>query len=223
MENRREDKATVHGPVGARVARNINRRRDELKMSQRELALKVRQLNGAVPEAGSDPDVRSTINTISKTEKRNRRVDVDDLTVLAVALKTTPNWLMYHEEPVSATAPMRIYGLQTLRQEAVLNWANGNKPLNWDGATATEGSFRFRQKQRPFEPNHLPREMPKRFEETEQFAILKRAVDELTAAGVERDLIAPLMDDVVKRTAEGWADAEELLRQVMEGEDGDDE
>lgn len=192
-------------------------------MSQRELAMKVRELNGAVPEGDNDPDVRSTINTISKTEKRNRRVDVDDLTVLAVALKTTPNWLMYHEEPVSPTAPMWIYGLQALRQESVLNWANGNKTLGWHTESAKEGDFKFRQAQRPFEPNRLPREMPKRFEETEPFAILKRAVEELTSAGVDRELIAPLMDDVVKRTAEGWADAEEMLRRVMADEDDGDE
>jgi transcriptional regulator with XRE-family HTH domain len=222
MENSSHAKTTVHGPVGARVAANVHHRREELKMSQRELALKLRELNGAVEESDNDPDVRSTINTISKTEKRKRRIDVDDLTVLAVALKTTPNWLMYHEEPVSPTARMWIYGLQPLRQETVLNWANGRKPLDWGGDAVQEGGFKFRQTQRPFEPNYLPRDMPNRFEDTEQFAILKKAMEDVIAAGVDRDLVVPLMNDVVKRTAEGWVDAEEMLRQAMTDTGADD-
>lgn len=173
--------------------------------------MKLRELNGAVEEGDEDPDVRSTINSISKTEKRRRRVDVDDLTTLAVALKTTPNWLMYHEEPVAPTALMWVYGLQPLRQETVLNWANGRKPLGWDGG---EGGFKFRETHRPFEPNYLPREMPERFEDSEPFRILKAAMDEVLSTGVSRELVAPLMSDVVKRTAEGRVSIDEMLQQA---------
>lgn len=222
MVNPDDEKATVHGPVGARVARNVHLRREQLRMSQRELAMKLRELNGAVSEADDDPDLRSSINAISKTEKRRRRVDVDDLTTLAVALRTTPNWLMYHEEPVSPTARMWVYGLQPLRQETVLNWANGRKPLDWGGDVIESGGFRFREEQRPFEANHLPREMPERFEDSEPFRILKTAMDDALAAGVERELVAPLMHDVVKRTGKEKVDIDDLLRQAgyKESDDG---
>lgn len=69
-----------------------------------------------------------TRQIVSKTEEADRRIDVDDLVALAVALDTTPNRLLLpgdadDAEPVELTPEVRVSALDAWK------WAVGDEPL----------------------------------------------------------------------------------------------
>jgi transcriptional regulator with XRE-family HTH domain len=81
------------GPVGQRVAENVNRLREDGRMS-------LRDLSAALADTGR----RILPSGIIKIENKTRRVDADDLAALALALQVTPNRLLlgpeHDSEPV---------------------------------------------------------------------------------------------------------------------------
>ena len=79
-------RANELGPVAERVAANIKRQRFTRRMTTEQLAESVSGLGRPM-----------YANTITKIEKLQRRVDVDDLTALATALGVTAAQLL--EEP----------------------------------------------------------------------------------------------------------------------------
>jgi transcriptional regulator with XRE-family HTH domain len=107
------------GPVGERVAANLAALRASCGLHQAQLAKRMtdigRPMSGAV---------------VSKTEKLDRRIDVDDLVAFAVALGTTPNRLLLAAladqpdeidlAPKSARVPTRT----------AWEWATGELPLS---------------------------------------------------------------------------------------------
>lgn len=208
------------------MAENITRRRTELGMNQRELAVQMRYLEGADGEELSDAQLRSAVNSVSKMEQRKKRVDVDDLTTLSIALKTTPNWLMYDTgvEPPAYAHRMRIYPRGELHVRAVTNWANGYEPLRFQGEQTTIKSvMNFQEEHRPFEPKSFPQPMPKRFEESSQFRILKSAFDQLRAEGTREEFIVPMMHDMIGKLKNKEFDAQDFLDGIVPAEDGEDD
>lgn len=71
------------GPVAHRVATNVKSIRTARRMTLDDLARRLRDLGYPILKSG-----------LSKIESGERRVDVDDLMALAIALKVTPNRLL---------------------------------------------------------------------------------------------------------------------------------
>lgn len=105
------------GAAGSRVAANLRALREARRLNQPQLAARMREL-GAELHASA----------VSKIEKRERRVDVDDLIALAVAIDTTPNRLLLvgeasDAESVELTPEVRVSALDAWK------WATGEEPL----------------------------------------------------------------------------------------------
>lgn len=223
---RKDDAKTVHGPVGERVAKNIARRREQLNLNQRDLSVRIRHLEGAEGEELSDSRLKSSINSISKIEQQKKRVDVDDLTTIAMALRTTPNWLMYDTgvQPPAYGNKVKISPRGELHVRAVTNWANGYEPLRYEGEETTiKDVMDFQENHRPYEPKSFPQPMPKRFEESSQFRILKDAYDQLRAEGTKEKFIVPMMNDVIGKLKSKEFDADDFLEGIVPAEDGDED
>jgi transcriptional regulator with XRE-family HTH domain len=71
------------GPTGERLAANVKELRLARRMKLDDLSRRLGELGRLIPKSG-----------LSKIESGERRVDVDDLTALAIALQVTPNRLL---------------------------------------------------------------------------------------------------------------------------------
>lgn len=115
------------GPASRRVAENLRRLRGGL--SYAELSRRLARTGHHILDTG-----------LLKIEKGERRVDVDDLTALAIALGTTPNRLLLplagieHEAEAGQLAP----GTASTPGMAWA-WAAGEVPLGRQPARATDG------------------------------------------------------------------------------------
>ena len=106
---------------------------------------------------------------ITKIEKGGRRVDVDDLIALALALEVTPNRLLLPETVPESTLPpgkqpQRDVSLTphvTVTAQQAWRWASGEAPLPvelpWEdkGATNSERWQDFQRLNRPHDSAHL--------------------------------------------------------------------
>ena len=105
------------GPTGSRLAASVRAVRDGRGLNQPQLA--------ALMEALGAPIHASAV---SKIEQRERRVDVDDLIALAIALDTTPNRLLL---PGTAGGSADAELTPEVRTPAVdaWKWAAGDEQL----------------------------------------------------------------------------------------------
>lgn len=76
-------KKTDPGKTGKTVASNIERLRTDDSLSYAELSRRLDELGNPIPPLG-----------LRRIEESERKVDVDDLVALAVALATTPSYLL---------------------------------------------------------------------------------------------------------------------------------
>jgi transcriptional regulator with XRE-family HTH domain len=143
MANRR----MLHGATASRVAANIR----ELR---RERGLDLAALSDLLARRGHAVG----INTLSKMERGTRRVDVDDLMALALALDVTPNRLL-----LSKTADDEILALPGNARVSTASawaWAAGDSPLPPDHNAMDETSEldldRAAQFFRENRPHHPP-------------------------------------------------------------------
>lgn len=104
------------GPTGLQTARNIERLRTELGMSQRRLAQVLTDLGRPTPTTA-----------LSKIERGERRVDVDDLAAIAVALGVSPTTLLL--PPVADASRTTVTGAGAVTTEAAWDWIDGIRPL----------------------------------------------------------------------------------------------
>jgi transcriptional regulator with XRE-family HTH domain len=120
-------KAKEPGPSSTRVAANLRRIRQRKGMSTAQLSRRLRELGQPIPDTG-----------ITKIEKGVRRVDVDDLVALAVALEVTPNALLLPEmdTPHIASAFYLTPREEEGRPGDLWAWATGELPLGSAGASA---------------------------------------------------------------------------------------
>jgi 8-oxo-dGTP diphosphatase len=106
------------GSIGRRVAKNLEELRRHRRLTQADLSGLLKRLGRPMsPE------------TLSKMERPSRRIDVDDLVALAVALDTTPNRLLLPgnvsgEELVELTPEVRVSALDAWK------WATGDETLD---------------------------------------------------------------------------------------------
>jgi 8-oxo-dGTP pyrophosphatase MutT (NUDIX family)/transcriptional regulator with XRE-family HTH domain len=107
------------GPVGRYVIENLEDLRVARRLTYRQLADRLEKLGRPIPTLG-----------LSRIEKGNRRVDVDDLVALAIALEVSPGALLLPRDPggteddeVDLTSQLRLSG------NAARQWMAGHSPL----------------------------------------------------------------------------------------------
>jgi hypothetical protein len=108
------------GPPAQRVAANIKRiRRQVWNITTAELSRRLTALSHPIADTG-----------ITKTETGDRRVDVDDLVPISLALGVTPNTLLMPPvEHLGAAEWHRLTPAVLGTAEALWQWAQGEKPL----------------------------------------------------------------------------------------------
>jgi len=104
------------GPTGLQTARNVERLRTSLGMSQRRLAEILTALGRPTPTTA-----------LSKIERGERRVDVDDLAAIAVALGVSPATLLL--PPVADATATQVTGAGHVPSRDAWDWADGFRPL----------------------------------------------------------------------------------------------
>ncbi|WP_338146201.1 helix-turn-helix transcriptional regulator [Streptomyces boncukensis] len=105
------------GPSGEHVRRNVTRVREARGWDKKELARRVTELGRPMPELG-----------IGRIEAGTRRVDVDDLVALAIALGVNVSALLLPPAD-DAQEPCGVTGVGDVSQEAAWDWADGQRPL----------------------------------------------------------------------------------------------
>lgn len=98
--------------------------------------LSVRQLSAVLAELGR----RLLPSTITKIEKQQRKVDVDELVDLALALNCTPNALLMPAAAGRAEGVGQAYKDETAGR--VWAWLAGEAPLRDDGSAVAVEDFR---------------------------------------------------------------------------------
>ena len=78
-----EEKKNPLGPTGNQVRRNVTRIREARGLTKKDLAARTAELGRSIPPLG-----------ISRVEAGTRRVDADDLVILALALGVNPSALL---------------------------------------------------------------------------------------------------------------------------------
>lgn len=124
------------GPTGLQTAKNIERLRTELGMSQRRLAEILTDLGRPTPTTA-----------LSKIERGERRVDVDDLAAIAIALGVSPTTLLL--PPVANASRTRVTGAGPVTTEAAWDWADGISPFCPSPSTCPTGPARTARSRTP--------------------------------------------------------------------------
>lgn len=133
------------GPTSVRVAANLRRIRQELGLSYAELARRLTTAGHPIIDTG-----------LMKIEKGDRRVDVDDLVALAVALETTPNKLLLPEMDVEHASDMHQLTSEIRETPPLLwAWACGDVPLGRLPSTASTDRT-SRNEEVAFSRDHAP-------------------------------------------------------------------
>ena len=137
--------AVQQGPTAKRVAKNIAELRAARGgLSLRELAERMGEIGRPIQASG-----------LSKIEQGDRRVDVDDLMALAIALDVSPNRLLL---PGTATEDkIELVPEGTTTTDTAWRWATGEAPLPLDvwGPKVDinlDRKRRFGEENRPHDP-----------------------------------------------------------------------
>ncbi|CAN5381415.1 hypothetical protein BH09ACT6_BH09ACT6_18780 [soil metagenome] len=120
------------GVTGREVARNVKRVRLAAGLTQQEVSQYLAELGRPIPVA-----------SIGKIESADRRVEVDDLMSLAIALGVTPITLLLPHAK-SANEAIKVTGYPGRARE-IWEWASGAAPLDLESDVETPderfGSF----------------------------------------------------------------------------------
>jgi len=115
------------GPTGERVIANIKQLRQSKGLTYKELSERLESLGRPIPVLG-----------LSRLERGERRVDVDDLVALAIAMETTPNRLLLPASDVELTETYRLVADITSTPPSMWAWATGEVPLGHPPVRATD-------------------------------------------------------------------------------------
>jgi len=111
------------GPTGAEVASNLSRLRKERGFNYTQLSNRLAECNRDIPPLA-----------IRRIEEKNRRVDVDDLVALALALGVSPISLLLPDMP-KASDPMAKVNLTGLNHAV-----HAQELWHWLQADITKGA-----------------------------------------------------------------------------------
>ena len=107
-------KKTDLGPIGVNVTHNVRHFRHEVRrLSYAELSRRLADLGREIPSLG-----------LRRIESGERRVDVDDLVALALALQVSPLALLLTTERGPVLPNGKVYD-----PELIWDWATGQHPL----------------------------------------------------------------------------------------------
>lgn len=106
----------MDNPIAARVAANV-------KQLRKDRGLKLSEVAGRVTDLGRP----MSLNTVSKIERGERQVSVDDLVALAIALDVSPNRLLL--TPTSGEERVELTRDSGATAETVWRWATGEHAL----------------------------------------------------------------------------------------------
>lgn len=119
-------RANELGPTGEQVAENLLRLRQARGYTMQQLRDKMQAVGRPLPATG-----------VIKTEQKDRRVDVDDLTAFALALNVSPLALLL--PPEWSDEQVQLAPEVSLRARTAWLWAEGRAPAN-DWATGATQS-----------------------------------------------------------------------------------
>ncbi|MGR7023745.1 helix-turn-helix domain-containing protein [Geodermatophilus sp. URMC 62] len=108
----------VTGP-SERVARNVRELRELRRLTVRDLAARLREI---------DHQPLSHPSAVSKVENGDRRVNADDLVALAVALDVSPNRLLL-DGGASESEPVQLTPAVVVPQADAWRWVTGEQQL----------------------------------------------------------------------------------------------
>lgn len=119
-EQQRGRRSIEVGPTGQNVAKNLARLRERRGMTTRQLAGALESAGRSIPASG-----------ITRMEKGERVVTVDELTALAVVLGVSPAALLLPltDDPL---ATVSVTGAGDVPVMAAWDWADGRGPLQFD-------------------------------------------------------------------------------------------
>jgi transcriptional regulator with XRE-family HTH domain len=107
------------GPSSERVAANIRRIRRACEVTTAALSQRLAAIGHPIADTG-----------ITKTEKGDRRIDVDDLVALALALGVTPNTLLLPQMDYLGTSDTHLLTPNVGgTAERLWQWAQGERPV----------------------------------------------------------------------------------------------
>ena len=124
------------GPTGIRVARNVLRSRENAELSLRGLSELLRECGRPILASG-----------ILKIEHQKRRVDVDDLMALAIALDVTPIALLLGQ--VDGGAEVELTPTLTKPTDDAWRWATKGRTESVSGDVRISTLERHREALRP--------------------------------------------------------------------------
>jgi len=132
----------AHGPgeTAKRVAANVRALRKQRGLDLADLSVRLFEVGQPI-----------SLKSLSKLENGQRRVDVDDLVGLALALDVTPNRLLLTEtasnvEEVSLTDGVRV------SSRAAWRWACGERPITAPSSIDIKRDVSFETVNRPHDP-----------------------------------------------------------------------
>lgn len=117
------------GPTHTRAAENLRRIRQQRGLSYAELARRLTAIGHPIIDTG-----------LLKIEKGERRVDVDDLVALSIALGVTPNRLLLPDVDSPATKFDLAPNVTQVRADDAWSWAYGERPLGSKPTSSSDES-----------------------------------------------------------------------------------
>jgi len=180
------------GAVGRRAAENLARLRENRHANYTDLSGWLKRLGHVL-----------SAETLGKMEKQERRIDVDDLVALAVALDTTPNRLLLpgsatDDEPVELTPGVSVSALDAWK------WATGDEALPADTAPSALVLIRD-DRERLFIRENQPHNVPEPYfhnvghdvrEHKELVRMIAAVVVEAKERGVQLGRLTRLVEQV---------------------------
>lgn len=120
-------KKTTIGPTGESLSANVKRLREGQNLSFAEMSRRLAACGRPIPELG-----------LRHIERGQRKVDVDELTALAIVLKTTPAYLLIRDT-ANHDDPVKVTGANELPAIEVWGWLTGNtSTLGGSGRTDSD-------------------------------------------------------------------------------------
>ncbi|KAB1149249.1 helix-turn-helix transcriptional regulator [Streptomyces luteolifulvus] len=125
------------GPTSRHVAANLKRLRTARGLSTTRLSDALKEAGQPIPATG-----------ITRIEKGERRVDVDDLTALAVVLGVSPSALLLPPTK-SPQEVVEITGGGEVASDTAWAWADGTRPLRMEAGHEYAATLEYALYSRP--------------------------------------------------------------------------
>lgn len=134
------------GPAATQVSENIAQLREWRGLTLAELSARLVLLGRPIIATG-----------LHKIEKGTRRVDVDDLVALALALGVTPTRLLLPPAPDPEGGPVELTTKRSVPWGRAWAWASGQEALPAPGQpghaeVSAEDAYEFTEASRPYDP-----------------------------------------------------------------------